>query len=308
MAGIVYDWGGWTFEPAEWRLTSAAGEPVSLPNRTLDLLALLLDRAPSLVTKDEILSHVWRESVVEEGNIAFHIATLRKTLDAGESSCIETVRGRGYRFVAAVTRREPVIESAAPPRNAAVTPGRVARHPGWLLVTAAALTAMIGGVAWFSLKHDAPVIRSVTVLPLPDGLADVVAARVARDTSLAAVIGSPGPAGEDLVEAGKRLNAEAILTIAISRTSQPWRVLTEVTRTRDQSRLWSWQFTVNAGTPSVTHADIAARIASGLGRRLGVTRLNAGPTVNPAAYELFLQAREQWRQRTPHTVQQAITL
>lgn len=320
MAGIVYAWEGWTFEPAEWRLVNAAGDPVSLPNRTLDLLALLLDRAPSLVTKDEILTHVWRGAVVEEGNIAFHIATLRKTLDTGEPSCIETVRGRGYRFAASVTRREPLVEHTSPPPVVAAgavaaempapaeIPRRAARRPLWLLVAAAGLTAVIVGVAWFSLRHDAPIIRAVTVLPLAEGLADVIAARVARDTTLATFIGAAGPASEDVVEAGRRLNAEAILTVAIDRTGQPWRVLTEVTRTRDQSRLWSWQFTVNAGTPSVTHADIAARIALGLGRHLGVARINIGPTVNPAAYELTLQAREQWRQRTPHTVQQAITL
>jgi len=61
---------------------------VSLPNRGLDVLALLLDRAPSLVTKDEILSHVWRDSVVEEGNISFQIALLRKTLDGDGASRI----------------------------------------------------------------------------------------------------------------------------------------------------------------------------------------------------------------------------
>ena len=104
MPGPIFRWDGWSFEPAEWRLLNAAGEQVSLPNKTFDLLALLVDRAPALVGKDEILSTVWGGTVVEEGNIAFHVASLRKTLDrAGAASCIETVRGRGYRFVAAVT-------------------------------------------------------------------------------------------------------------------------------------------------------------------------------------------------------------
>ena len=99
LSSPLFDWDVWTYEPQEWRLTSASG-PVALPNKTLALLALLLDRAPGLVSKDDILSVVWAGTVVEEGNIAFHVATLRKTLDAaGAPSCIETVRGRGYRFV-----------------------------------------------------------------------------------------------------------------------------------------------------------------------------------------------------------------
>ncbi|MEX2663352.1 MAG: winged helix-turn-helix domain-containing protein, partial [Vicinamibacterales bacterium] len=110
----IFDWDRWAFDPAEWRLTGAASGVVSLPNKTLELLALLLDRAPGLVSKDQILGIVWRDAAVEEGNIAFHIAMLRKTLDAqGDTSCIETVRGRGYRFVAPVTRRLHVVEPPA---------------------------------------------------------------------------------------------------------------------------------------------------------------------------------------------------
>ena len=327
MPEIVYKWAGWTFEPAEWRLAGAAGDPVSLPNRTLDLLAMLLDRAPSLVTKDEILAHVWRGSVVEEGNIAFHIAMLRKTLDTGEPSCIETVRGRGYRFAAPVTRHEPVavVAAAAPlpalsppasgPDDALSAPSvaerpaarrRRPRLPVWSTLI---LTILIGGVGWISLAHEAPPLRAVTILPASDGLAELVAAALMRDTSLQTRVGTPGPDDEDPVEAGKRLKAEAILTLSVDRSADPWRVLAEVTRTRDQARLWSWVFPVSAGEPGVSNAGIAARVAAGLGRHLQLARATgAGRTVNPAAYDLFLQAREQWRQRTPHTVQQAITL
>src|SRR5687767_6627591 len=111
LSSPLLDWAGWTFEPKQWRLTSATG-PVSLPNKTLALLSLLVDRAPGLVSKDDILAVVWSGTVVEEGNIAFHVAALRKVLDVpGRASCIETVRGRGYRFVAPVTRRYPAPQS-----------------------------------------------------------------------------------------------------------------------------------------------------------------------------------------------------
>lgn len=331
MAGTFFTWGDWTFDPVEWRLTNAAGEPVSLPNRTLDLLALLLDRAPSLVTKEEILAHVWRDSVVEEGNVAFHIAALRKALDSGESSCIDTVRGRGYRFSAPVTRHIP-----APPDNVetvsdhaavsvrtvaddgvpapeiaapAVAPAR-AQQRAWLPVwSVLALIGLIAWAGWFTLSHQAPPIRTVTILPTSDGLAELVAARVMRDTTLLATVGTPGPDNEDPVAAGTRLRAEAILTLTVDRTGDPWRVVANLTRTRDKARLWSWMFAVEASAPVVPNADIAARVASGLGRHLLVARTDdARRSENPVAYDLFLQAREQWRQRTPYTVQQAILL
>jgi DNA-binding winged helix-turn-helix (wHTH) protein/tetratricopeptide (TPR) repeat protein len=328
MAEPVFSWRGWTFEPAEWRLLAANGEPVSLPNRTLDLLALLLDRAPSLVTKEEILTHVWRDSVVEEGNVAFHIAALRKALDTGKSSCIDTVRGRGYRFVAPVTRLIPAAvdhvetgtsdprvdiqarsDDPAPTAAAAVAPPAAGPRtwlPLWSIVV---LTAVIGAAGWFTFGYEAPAIHAVTILPTSDGLAELVAGRLMRDTTVRAVVGTPGPDREEPIDAGRRLRAEAVLRVNVDRTENPWRVVADVTRTRDQARLWSWMFTVDPGTPSVINADIASRIASGFGRHLDVARPGAPlRPVAPAAYSLAVQARALWQQRTPHAVQQAILL
>jgi DNA-binding winged helix-turn-helix (wHTH) protein/Flp pilus assembly protein TadD len=122
-----FEWDGWTFDSLEWRLTSDAGGVVSLPNKSLELLALLLDRAPSLVSKDEILSAVWRGTIVEEGNIAFHVAMLRRTLDSLEgASCIETVRARGYRFIAPVTRPVAAVDA---PLLAPAPPALDSPHP-----------------------------------------------------------------------------------------------------------------------------------------------------------------------------------
>jgi DNA-binding winged helix-turn-helix (wHTH) protein/tetratricopeptide (TPR) repeat protein len=336
MTRRVFEWVGWTFEPAEWRLSAATGDPVPLPNRTLALLAVLLERAPSLVNKDEILSLVWSGSVVEEGNIAFHIASLRKTLDGtGDAgSCIETVRGRGYRFVAPVTVRDiatsvplvptgpaalpkpsgDVVETATPHESPPTRPIAVPnprRIPLFPVVAAIGLGVIIAGTGWYALSNHAPVIRSVTVMPSLDGLADAVVTTVSRDTTLEARVGSLAAPDEEAVEAGRRLNAEAILTTRVDQTVQPWRVLAQLTRTGDERVIWSWAFDVPADSIATTNATIARQIGFGLGRHFGATRAKAvdgSPTANPVAYDLWLQAREQWRQRTPHAIQQAITL
>ena len=87
--------------------------PVALGSRALDVLGVLVERQGDLVSKDEIMEAVWPGTVVEEGNLTVQISALRRILDQNreEGSCIQTVPGRGYRFVAAVTRVEP----AAPP-------------------------------------------------------------------------------------------------------------------------------------------------------------------------------------------------
>jgi TolB-like protein len=73
------------------------------------------------VPRAELISAVWPETAVEDSNLGVQIAALRRVLDAGRTkgSCIQTIRGRGYRFAVPVTRvaadtsaRQP---SGAPP-------------------------------------------------------------------------------------------------------------------------------------------------------------------------------------------------
>lgn len=155
----IFEWNDWTFDPAEWRLTGAGRGVLSLHNKSLELLAVLLERAPALVPKDEILALVWPDAAVEEGNIAFHVAMLRKALDGagGEPSCIETVRSRGYRFVAPVTRRDPPpvaevtppVSQDPPPRLPAARP-RHTRRRAVPLVLGAVVLGGIGVAGWLA--------------------------------------------------------------------------------------------------------------------------------------------------------------
>jgi DNA-binding winged helix-turn-helix (wHTH) protein/tetratricopeptide (TPR) repeat protein len=80
--------------------------PVSIGARALAVFEALTERPGDLVTKDEIMSAAWPGTVVEEGNLTVQISTLRRVLDAGSEggSCIQTLSGRGYRFVLPVTR------------------------------------------------------------------------------------------------------------------------------------------------------------------------------------------------------------
>lgn len=82
--------------------------PVKIGGRALDLLGILAERQGEILSKAEIMAAVWPNRVVEDGNLTLQISTLRRILDHGRSgtSCIQTVAGRGYRFVAVVTRVE----------------------------------------------------------------------------------------------------------------------------------------------------------------------------------------------------------
>jgi DNA-binding winged helix-turn-helix (wHTH) protein/tetratricopeptide (TPR) repeat protein len=93
---------------ARWQLTWR-DEPIQLTRKTFDLLLYLVDHADRVVTKDELLRTLWPESFVEESNLTQHIFLLRKALSPHHSGAriIETVPGRGYRFVAAIKLKPP---------------------------------------------------------------------------------------------------------------------------------------------------------------------------------------------------------
>jgi adenylate cyclase len=95
---------------------AGATAPVSIGSRALDLLQVLARQPGEIVSKDAIMNSVWPGLAIEEGNLTVQISALRRTLDQGRAngSCIQTIPGRGYRFVAAVTRAGAAAEGAAP--------------------------------------------------------------------------------------------------------------------------------------------------------------------------------------------------
>ena len=80
--------------------------PIPIGSRALDVLSILVARSGDLVPRDEIMNAVWPGTVVENSNLPVHIAALRRLLDGDrpDGSCIQTVPGRGYRFIGIVTR------------------------------------------------------------------------------------------------------------------------------------------------------------------------------------------------------------
>ena len=88
-------------------------DPVAIGSRALAVLSILIARQGGLVSKDDIMQAVWPGMVVEDNNLTVQVSALRRVLDQGRAgaSCIQTIPGRGYRFVAPVTR----TNSAAPP-------------------------------------------------------------------------------------------------------------------------------------------------------------------------------------------------
>src|SRR5215470_12579380 len=105
-----------------------ADERVVLEPKAVDLLCYLVANRDRLVTKDELLDAVWKDTFVTPNALTRAVAQLRKGLsdDAESPRLIETVAKRGYRFVAPVSVVEDAL-AEAPPSIAGVATERVDR-------------------------------------------------------------------------------------------------------------------------------------------------------------------------------------
>ena len=85
-----------------------------LTRKAFAALCYLVVRAGQLVTKDELIAAVWAVPYVSDMALAACIREIRRALEeqAQAPRFVETVRGRGYRFLAAVTAGEPSAATA----------------------------------------------------------------------------------------------------------------------------------------------------------------------------------------------------
>ena len=85
-----------------------------LGSRALDILIALIATPNEIVAKKDLMARVWPDVTVEEGSLRFHMASLRKALGDGKDGAryIATLPGRGYCFVAPVSRLAPPRDDA----------------------------------------------------------------------------------------------------------------------------------------------------------------------------------------------------
>jgi predicted ATPase/DNA-binding winged helix-turn-helix (wHTH) protein len=100
---------------------------LKIGSRALDILIMLLEHAPEVVNKRDLMRQVWGQLIVDDVSLRFHVAALRKHLGDGDASVryITNIPGRGYCFAGTVTwaRSEPA------PKMACTTASQLPREP-----------------------------------------------------------------------------------------------------------------------------------------------------------------------------------
>jgi DNA-binding response OmpR family regulator len=95
--------GGWKVEPASQR-AHCGDDRLDLSQREIAILALFVREQGRIVSRRMLLQEIWgfeNPEKIETRTVDMQIGKLRRKIDRGSASCIETVRGSGYRYNAA---------------------------------------------------------------------------------------------------------------------------------------------------------------------------------------------------------------
>src|SRR5262249_35175407 len=105
---MIYVFGAHEFD-TDRRVLRLAGTPVDLEPKVFDLLAYLIQHHDQFVSRDKLHAQLWSQQYVSDAALTYCISEARKAVgDNGRAQrVIKTVHGRGYRFIAPVTKRPP---------------------------------------------------------------------------------------------------------------------------------------------------------------------------------------------------------
>jgi len=189
----------------------ADGRPVELGGRAFDTLMALIDARGTVLDKDQLMSLVWPDRVVEGNNLPAQIAVLRKVFGA-DRHLIRTVVGRGYQFTGEIRVTPATSADSSPPSRMTNLPVVVSELIGReaeleevaALVTEHRLVSLVGAGGIGKTRLGLEVARHL--LPrFPDGVfvaelgrlssAELVPATVASALGLTHIVGAASRGG-----------------------------------------------------------------------------------------------------------------
>jgi len=310
-----------------------SGRPVKLERIPLEILLLLTERPGQLVSREQIAERIWGKGAFldVDNSINGAVRKIRQVLedDPEQPRFIQTITGRGYRFVAPVLApadtppEEPRAGPPAPDR-----PRRQSRGRLWL-AGALALTLLLAAIVWFRERRPDPPPGRVMLAVLPfqnltgdegqeyfsDGLTEEMITQVGRrDPAGLGVIARASVMHfkhtQDPPERiGRELGAQYLLLGSVRRDASRVRVAAELIRARDHARLWAHQYDRQLSGLLTLQDEIASEITDAIQSSLGTSGPTRGAAAGPApasdAYDLYLRGQYFLNKRTDGDIRAA---
>lgn len=304
----------------------AGGTAVRLERRPFDLLVLLVENRGRLVSREEIIAALWPKNVIIDFESGLNTLARKVRNALGDSPdeprFIQTVPGRGYRFIARL--EEPAPDEPAPGPQAEVRP-RAPSRLAWVL--ALALLLIVGAVVvWQSVTGEAGQTR-IAILPFENLTGDdrlaYLASGIAEDTntSLAQVdlpdlrvIGvvstrAIAESGLPLAAIGEGLGVDYLVASSLRLDQTRIRISSRLIRVADGEQIWSAAFDRELTNLLGLQRELSVAIAEQVRQRLSpsvAAAIDARQTRNPEAYELYLKGRHQWTGFRPDSIPLAL--
>jgi len=151
---MPYTFDRFQLDPDLHRLDDAGGREITLRPQAFKVLEYLVRRAPSVVSREELLKGVWGHNALSVSGVAQAIREIRRALDddASQPRIVATRHGCGYQLVARVTIREAAVQAVAPPHDAPIA--RPHSPLATMAVFGLLLIGLVAGSYWFSPLPD----------------------------------------------------------------------------------------------------------------------------------------------------------
>jgi TolB-like protein/DNA-binding winged helix-turn-helix (wHTH) protein len=295
------------------------GAVLKLEKIPMELLILLASRKGQLVSREEIIDKLWGKDVFvdSEHGVNTAIRKIRQALgdDPDQPRFIETVFGKGYRFVGQISvSTEQQVDSGI----SHILGTRYGTRS--VLIVVCALTALaLGsylGIRRFWLYRSERTM--LAVLPFQnlsgdseqdyfsDGMTEEMITNLGRlDPKRLGVIARTSAmsykhSSKGVDQIGRELGANYILEGSARREGDRVRITAQLIQVSDQSHLWAAEYDRELGSVLELQTDVASAIGNEV--RLKITpgqraRLASAHSVNPEAYEAYLKGRyfmEKW--------------
>lgn len=309
----------------------------------MELLLFLVEHRGELVTREQIVERIWGKGVFldTDNSINAAISKIRQLLrdDPEQPQFIQTVTGRGYRFIAPVTEVHGDDLAAAPitpPLATSVPASQPARAipRRWLIpvVSAVIFATAIGG--WFlwtrSRVRPQPATARLMIAVLPfenltgdatqdyfsDGMTEEMITQLGRlDPDRLGVIARTSVmhykhSQESLDQIGRSLGVQYVLEGSLRRDGKRVRIAAQLIQVKDQTHLWAREYDRQINGLLALQSEIAGGISDEIQIALG-NRKPVAPTqsqLSPPeseAYDLYLKGLYCWNKRDADGLREA---
>jgi TolB-like protein/DNA-binding winged helix-turn-helix (wHTH) protein len=264
------------------------GIKLRLRGQPLQILAILLERAGDIVTREELQTQIWPANTFVDFDHSLHnaIARIREVLDDSPEKprYIETLPRRGYRFIAPVEGVGiQVLQPSAESDKTGVAPVPLTRtkSAAVLALTLIAVVA-IGVTLWPAslTSHQttaATAIRSIAVLPLDnrsgdpsqdyfvDGMTDELITDLAKISALRVISRTSVMryklTNKGLPEIARELNVDGIVEGSVLRSGQRVRITAQLLHAPTDKHLWAETYDRDLGDVLKLQSEVAQAIA-----------------------------------------------